>query len=810
MNFRKLCCAVAIAVLGLGAVLYRVETVYGCGPYFDTAYFTFSLHPDFPLEPYARGELGVLQPTYARSYLYVAYRYLSGKSFDAGEQKALVALWSERLAPFSLGSPQNDAGSKDSWIEQWIEARKKVPGAGPDPSIDAYRDFGKYYQQYINCTDDGFRTAISTLNQRIARFGGDSKTVEDWVRAQDQVFSNCSHKPPGFQPGKDSPSLVETIPVALQSGVEPLARADREYQIAAAYFYAADFDEAGKRFQTIARDANSPWRQVSRLLVARCLIRKATLSTDNDTFDEAPLVQAESQLNQILGDRGVAELQPSAQRLRDFVEIRLHPRETGRHLAARLQQEHVGSTLKQNLWDYTVLMDKAPPVEGTGNAKATAGKQEKGSPEANELRAGDDLTDWLDSFQNAAPLGLDHSLERWTQTRSLPWLVASLSKVHAGQKAVPQLLKAAENVAPGSPAFATVAFHRLRLLSEANQNDEVRISLDKLLSQRNRALPPSSLNLFLALRMKVASNLEELLRFAQRVPATVTMDEEGMELPDDAETPPGPNKSRVKEQVRLDADSAEILNKMLPLDILAQAAESKTLPDDLRRLVARAAWVRSILLGDINVSTQMARVLESLDPALRDGLEAYRAEKSIEAGRFAAVFLMLKYPGTRPILDTGVSRETALNKIDNYRDNWWCVPEETGKRDPAEAAQFAPHPLSKPLRALYPEGKPAAPAFLDAGQKTKGQEDWKELQHLGVAPNYFAQEVLAWGKQHPDDPRVPEALSLAVRSTRYGCTDKATGGLSKAAFELLHGQYPKTEWAKKTRYWYGGEGNADR
>jgi hypothetical protein len=84
-----------------------------------------------------------------------------------------------------------------------------------------------------------------------------------------------------------------------------------------------------------------------------------------------------------------------------------------------------------------------------------------------------------------------------------------------------------------------------------------------------------------------------------------------------------------------------------------------------------------------------------------------------------------------------------------------------------------------------------------------GQKEWKQLQHIGVAPNFLAQEVLAWGKQHEDDPREAEALYLVVRATRYGCTDKTTGALSKSAFQLLHAQYPNTEWAKKTKYWYG-------
>jgi hypothetical protein len=64
--------------------------------------------------------------------------------------------------------------------------------------------------------------------------------------------------------------------------------------------------------------------------------------------------------------------------------------------------------------------------------------------------------------------------------------------------------------------------------------------------------------------------------------------------------------------------------------------------------------------------------------------------------------------------------------------------------------------------------------------------------------------VLAWAKRTPNDPRVPEALHLAVRSTRYGCTDTKTTQFSKQAFRVLHKQYPQSSWAQQTRYWYSG------
>jgi hypothetical protein len=64
--------------VGIVAGLLGNRPVYGCGPFVERAIFTYTVHPDLPLTGYAQGQLGILQPTYARSYLYVAYRYLIG------------------------------------------------------------------------------------------------------------------------------------------------------------------------------------------------------------------------------------------------------------------------------------------------------------------------------------------------------------------------------------------------------------------------------------------------------------------------------------------------------------------------------------------------------------------------------------------------------------------------------------------------------------------------------------------------------------------------------------------------------------
>src|SRR5712692_1501122 len=162
------------------------QRTQACGPFFTDAIFVYTKHPDFPLDRFAGGQLGVLRPSYARSYLVAAYRNLIGNILSTTEAQALKSLWDDRL---SSGWEFHD----EQWIKKWADTRKKVPGVAPPPEIRAFRNREKphEYETYLNCQQDAFENAEATLNDRIKRFGADSAAVRDWLAAQDTVFANC-------------------------------------------------------------------------------------------------------------------------------------------------------------------------------------------------------------------------------------------------------------------------------------------------------------------------------------------------------------------------------------------------------------------------------------------------------------------------------------------------------------------------------------------------------------------------------------------------------------------------------------------
>lgn len=763
MTIRDLRPTFALALIAL--IFFSTRPAVGCGPFSLDAVFTFTAHPEFPLERFAAGEIGVVQPSLARSYLFVAYRQLSGNTFNAQEQKALIALWNERLN-FTY------ADYDEEWPKVWLTARQKVPGvtAAPKIGVDRRREKPNEYDSYLNCQQDAFETAASTLDQRIKKFGLDSNAVKVWVAGQDQVFANCSEG--------------QTIPTALAEGDDPLLRADRAYQIAAATFYAADFDNAKLKFEAIARDKSSPWRGTAAYLVARSLLRKASLGPAEKKNESLAL--AEEQLNKVLNDRSLVTIQPAAGKLLNLVRLRFHPDVKLHELAQALLKKN-NETLKQDLWDYTVLLDQF-----TGDDSA-----DKKQPATDQLRQ-DDLTDWIDTLETSGGEALDHSLQRWHETSSLPWLVASLSKIKAGHPQAAALVAAATKINSSNAAYASTSFHQVRLALEAGKLDQARGQLDELLA-RNKTLPASSQNLFLSLRMRLAKNLSEFLTFAQRKPAGFSWNEDEREMLADLS-----DDSDLKEiagRSLFDVDATRTLNEKLPLGVLQQAAESKILPVNLRRDVAQAVWLRAAMLDQPETAQQLVPTLKTLFPEMKPLFDDYQSALADEASKFTAIYIWLKTPGLQPIVTAGIGRRTPLSEQDQLRDNWWCSaaykPEAAAEGEGDGEKEKESLSLAVNLKSQF-----QSPSFLTAAQKATARTEHAKLETLGAAPNYLCRQVIQWVEKHPADPRAAEALHLAVKSTRYGCTDKETGKWSKAAFDVLHKRYPASAWAKKTPYWF--------
>jgi len=745
---------------GLVLIMFVTSTL-ACGPFTMEAIFVYTVHPAYPLDRFAKGEMGVIQPTYARSYLYAAYRHLSGESFSAAEQKALTELWTDRLEQrWELGDIE--------WVKSWLEARQKVSGLPESPKIEVYRSREKpnEYDSYLNCQKDSFVTAISTLNERIAKYSADSPVVRAWIDAQDQVFANCSE-------GRH-------IPTPATADSDALTKADRSYQIAAANFYSTNLDEARSDFQAIAADSASPWQRQASYLVARTFIRKASLGPAEGK--QEALNEAEKQLRQILADARLNGLHAQSQKLLDLVRLRAHPAERMHELARKLVAKSENKDLKQDLWDYTVLLD------GYLETDEPAKKNQFND----ELRR-DDLTDWISTLQASGDEPRAHAYERWQTTSALPWLIAALSKTSGKDVNASKLISAAMNIAAKSPAFPGARFHAARLLIEAGNLNEAGTLVDDLMTKNRAQLDESTLNLVTGQKMLLATTLADFLKSAPRTPAGLSWNDDGREIPAQS-SDSSEGAQNLFGKPLFDEDAAEVINRRLPLVVLKEASSSTSLPVHLRRDLVQAVWLRAVLLGDMKTADELVPVLKTLVPKMGSLLDEFLATTQPEQKKYVGLFVWLKTPGLEPIVNSGIGREAPLEKQDTYRDNWWCE------------ASFAtvPNALTEEVFSAdaFTSKTKATPVFVTPDMLSNGTRQYESLLKLGTAPNFLCRQMIEWATKNPGDPRLPEALHLAVVSTRFGCTDKETGRLSKAAFDVLHRKYPNTTWAKKTPYWF--------
>ncbi len=328
--------AISRSVVTLILIATFLSNTWPCGPGYITPVFDTTSAPEAPYTEYAAGQLGIVKPTFRRSVLYAAYRYINGNGMNRLEQEAMVDVWKA-----DIDNKDFRDDSVDEAVKNWVEKRKEVVGKDEKtPEIYAERAYGGY-DFFPNCTKNAFETATETLSDRLSGHGPSDPDVQNWLRAQDQVFGNCAS-------GKQTPEEAPPgAPLWLQK--------DRAYQIAAASFYSLDYNDAKRRFGDIAQDTESPWAETADYLVARTLIRQASLSKSPES--SVPLYEeAESHLRRFTSRTG--KFTASAERLEGLIKYRLRPKERVSELARNLAFYGGNENFRQDVIDYNWLLDK--------------------------------------------------------------------------------------------------------------------------------------------------------------------------------------------------------------------------------------------------------------------------------------------------------------------------------------------------------------------------------------------------------------------------------------------------------------------
>jgi hypothetical protein len=763
---RPLFVRLAIAFSCVALLLVTARVIKSCSDVPDP-FDNFSFHPDVPLDKFAAGRLGLVERTFARSYLVVAYRYASGVPLTKDEQLGASALWHHRLSAYSSNAqvsadnpaseeaePSNPYLNRNELSSKpWSDARALVASAEA-PEINQMGDT-RHYAYYLNCSNDAVSTAAATLLERIGKFGKEHPGIKAWVAAQEAVFANCNG---------DSDKPV--IPAAAEASLPELLRFDREYQIAAAYMYSCHFDDAEKTFERIAAEKNSPWHEIAPYLVARNKVRRATLDVKYPTeggfapvplFDPVKMQEAVAYVRTLVTNSKGSRYEPQLRALLDRAEFRAHPSERQAELSAALRKAAPDGRFFQWIDDYTLLLDRRSDILQTdyfGPPRSNPEEFKKAMP----ARAKDDLTDWIVTFQVSDPSATEHALEVWRAHRnSTPWLLAILSKAQVDSPFSAEVLAAADRIPTNSPAYITAFYHRMRLRNGSGNYKDVRAAIDALLAAPGD-LPNYAKDEILDLRLDAAGDLTD---------ATTVM----------AANACDPQRGNVNCGFAISEHSERYLDA-LPLDVLAKAVPQLAVGEDAQKKIARNVWMRSVLQGRYDVAQSLDSFVQQpflfpTNPSketIAEWIKQFESAETPEAKQFAAVFLLQHQYATGWQIGTSDS---------------WCSsrPED--------------NPAGKPTPTVLPE-----PAFLTADERKQVASERALLDEANSQAYFYVRVALDFAQAHPQDPRVPEALSRAVKNTRMNCNNERTSALSKKAYDLLHQRYGTTSWAKNTKYWY--------
>lgn len=884
--------AIALAALLL---LNSTTPARACGPFFTEPIFVFENSPDLPFEEFTNGKIGIVLPTFGRKTLVIAYRYLNGGSFSTDEQTELIAALKGK-------APEDDGTAA---VKAWVKARKDVLGDDQKlPEIYTERQNGEGYDFFPNCTRNAFEVATETLKDRVARYGADDKNVRTWLTTQDIVFQNCSRgaQVPG-ELGAESPAWL---------------RKDRDYQIAAAHFYSLNFDEARARFERIATDVESPWQELAPYLVARTLVRQASL-TGTDELKREGYQRAETYLQSFLASGG--KFTPAGQRLLALVKYHLHPEERVVELARSLADGY-DDNLRQDLIDYVWLVDRFESrivqAEEERKEKASAGnygfvenkemKEQReqlergelievsfylkkpdgsvdyGQPyrvitrfdrteaevlsffgatlrrkltedEINEIKQRyqvaqqerqwrispnrqwersalskyegygssdneltfdlmpdflrmEDLTSWILTLQTKDPRAYVHAYRMWHETGSRAWLAVAMIKAEKSSPRLVQLMRAAEKITRDEPSYATVAYHLVRLKLALGNTAAARKLLDEIISWQTDVLPLSAQNQFLEQRMSLAENLSDFLKSAQRKPVAFYDEGRMGKFSDLVQrqkrdwNPEGSGQSREEyeqdvdlgyadllpwdNRFTFDSKTADILNKHFPLQLLAKVARDPDLPDYLQGRLELAVWTRAILLNNDEVALKIAPQVVKFVPKMEAVFKEYLEARTVKEHREAALWVLLKFPDMSPYVSSVIPNFVTTEDMDYYFDTkWWCAPEETEYN---ERGDEVPKVIPKP-------------GFLTPAQTETARREYRALVEIDDGKSYLGQQVIAWAKAAPANPKIQEALFIAVRATqayKNGCGGWNHDDASqREAEKLLRQRYPSSPWTAR-------------
>jgi hypothetical protein len=755
MYIRNWGCKILIALLGLSVLCAEagrrnVSTVYQDDFQIMDAIVSRAGSDGNP-KAYSAGELGVLLPTYDRESLFLAYRTLT--------------LGKDKLARLAANTPPEifEQPDKTKGVRNWLSARKLVTDTPPAIMPGEYRDINKNaFGAFINCGPSPFNVAADTLKSLVNDPKLGKPAAEEWLAAQDKVFALCM----------TIPTDTSGYPEPLGAGNPLQLRQLREYQIAAAYFYGGQYDEALIRFDRIAADKKHPMRAWATHAAVRSILRKASLDTSlqqqiyqirasSQTAeqkqaaaaaaiqeDRARLKLATDQIAKrvaaILADNSLQSIHQPAVKLKTQASLWLTPANTYMELTQMLAKFDRDVAISGDLYKWAQLGNKL--FDYRGNLDLTE-----------KLRGEQVFYDWIKTIQGchdnpASPNHTGrceqenaHALKRWKATRQNAWLVASLITAQSYTPEVGAAISAARKIKPDAPEYLTFRYHMSRVLRSAERKDEARAILkDTKIGNISSA---SALNLFAQENLALARSANEAIpHLLRRYSHTL-------------------KSSRPVDNFTLGADGEELINRRMSSEDLLQFAEHPSTPPQLKKQLLVAAWWRAELAGKYSLSNTAAQKIAAEIPTLKAAVSKYVHEWHSEKRRLILVDSAYLYR-ISPQVGFVPSKDFATQRRRGVLDLWCSF-------DSADYVGTFNRQRIKPI---------VLNLSADPG---KASAENKSLVQIGTGADWMARIALDIGRSEPTNFRVKPLLQAVVRSADSSCASENSDSLVNEAKQVL-------------------------
>jgi hypothetical protein len=784
----------------------------------------------------------------ASALLLLSTPALAQETCDPAKLSAMVDTYASN--PFSarswrvlngLGDPMIEPSysGSDTWQNQ--EAWKKLM-AGILPPGQAVQEVGY---------DCRIGYPLQVLENRIAMLGKDNPYVLQWLKVQGKVLQVCSNP--------DTTDIALPEPTETDPAHPTLQAEDRAYQEATIFFY-KDKPKAIELFRAIAA-TDSPHKAAARYNIANLMANSkdvaAARTEANAILADPALASVHGITQELLGYIANLEDTPAGWTALIDDSIKVIETPTKDIQASDKLQADYGRALndidyagirgKRDDWWLTGTLPENPTIS---KAIFDASRQH---PMALWIMAGQTLQENYD----AAPWSLVG--DKWQQ-RTISYLDQASAVTPSGAK-IPALPLDVLNALRASPDDATRAalWEKVRGAFAAAQKScgtaPETAALGTYLAQAVRVsaatghfeqaydelgkLPLKASSFY---QYNVVQKLGQYL-----VGQGMALD--GRKMRDRLLTPafmsaipagmnPGvidgysnfmgwvaEDEDHWKSALALNSQktASPILN-FLPAKTLWALADDPMFSANQKALLTRVAWTRGFARGGTPTATETGK-LYAANPKLKESADKIAADFPKLKPERQRLLLVLRSPRLG-ILVNAPELWSSLENVDDWSDvtsgdhndrNWWC-PLQTDRQLAALRADLnasagmvdSDDYSYRGLAAVYDQKlRDSLTAKMDGLLKQHPMikaVNWKEvaaLARMPSAPRLLSQSAIRWGKASKGDDGAPEALALAVKTTRYGCNWHGRHrAYSETAQQLLKSKFGSTTWAAQTPYWF--------